>query len=77
MTARLEEREEKANMLVDTEMIDRGIRDTRFSVIELAQGTGLSRQAIYNIRKNVTDVNKIELNSAIQIQKFLNNRQYQ
>lgn len=64
-------------MLIDTEMIDRGIRDTRFSVIQLAEGTGLSRQAIYNIRKNVTDVNKIELNSAIQIQKFLNNRQYQ
>lgn len=64
-------------MLIDTEMINRGIRDTRFSVIQLAEGTGLSRQAIYNIRKNVTDVNKIELNSAIQIQKFLNNRQYQ
>ena len=64
-------------MLIDTEMIDRGIRDTRFSVIQLAEGTGLSRQVIYNIRKNVTDVNKIELNSAIQIQKFLNNRQYQ
>ena len=64
-------------MLIDTEMINRGIRDTRFSVIQLAEGTGLSRQAIYNIRKNVTDVNKIELNSANQIQKFLNNRQYQ
>lgn len=64
-------------MLIDTEMINRGIRDTRFSVIQLAEGTGLSRQAIYNIRKNVTDVNKIELNSAIKIQKFLNNRQYQ
>ena len=64
-------------MLIDTEMINRGIRDTRFLVIQLAEGTGLSRQAIYNIRKNVTDVNKIELNSAIQIQKFLNNRQYQ
>ena len=64
-------------MLIDTEMINRGIRDTRFSVIQLAEGTGLSRQAIYNIRKNVTDVNKIELYSAIQIQKFLNNRQYQ
>lgn len=64
-------------MLIDTEMINRGIRDTRFSVIQLAEGTGLSRQAIYNIRKNITDVNKIELNSAIQIQKFLNNRQYQ
>ena len=64
-------------MLIDTEMINRGIRDTRFSVIQLAEGTGLSRQAIYNIRKNVTDIHKIELNSAISIQKFLNNRQYQ
>lgn len=64
-------------MLIDTEMVERGVRDTRFSVIELAEATGLSRQAIYNIRNNVTDVNKMALNSIIMIQKFLNNRQYQ
>lgn len=64
-------------MIIDTDLVERGLMDTRFTVLDLSRGTGLSRQAIYNIRNGKTDPKKIELQSAIAIQKFLNHKEYQ
>ena len=64
-------------MIIDTDMVERGLLDSRFTVLDLARGTGLSRQAIYNIRNGKTDPKKIELQSAMAIQKFLNHKEYQ
>lgn len=63
-------------MIIDTKIVERGLHDKQFSVIELAQGTGLSRQAIYNIRNGETHIERIELQSAAKVQNFLNARDY-
>lgn len=63
-------------MMINTEQVERGLKDHSITVIELAAGTGLSRQAIYNIRNGVTNPERIELQSAMKVQVFLNGRDY-
>lgn len=67
---------ERYEMIIDTTLVERGLNDKKFSVIELAQGTGLSRQAIYNIRNGETQIERIELQSAAKVQNFLNANDY-